>query len=73
MPGPGGCLVLGWCLVGGVPGPMGVCSRSRVSGPGGNWSWGGAWSRGGAWFGAIPPGWLLLRAIRILLECVLVH
>ena len=49
------------CLsTGGVPAP-GV-----VPGPGGR----GAWSRGVP--GGDPPGRLLLRAVRILLECILV-
>ena len=30
---------------------------------------GGAWSRGGV---ETPPGWLLLRVVRILLECILI-
>ena len=67
----GACLVLG-----------------GVQGPGGAWSRGGAWSGGvclvwgvpgtggvhgprrGAWWR--PPGWLLLRVVCILLECILV-
>ena len=39
-------------------------------GPGGVWS-GGVWSRRGAWWR--PPGRLLLRSVRILLECILVY
>ena len=39
--------------------------------PGGAWSGGGAWSRGVP--GGDPPGRLLLRAVRILLECILVN
>ena len=39
------------------------------SGPGGP-APGGACSRGGAWWR--PPGWLLLLAVHILLECILV-
>ena len=52
------------------------------SGPGGIWSQGGAWSRGMPGPGGVPgpegclvetpPGRLLLRAVRILLECILV-
>ena len=41
---------------------------------GGAWSWvgwGGAWSWGVP--GGDPPGRLLLRAVRILLECILVN
>ena len=83
VPGPGGGLLTGvaWCQ-GGVPGPGGVCSQ------GGAWSWGvcpggmpGPW--GGLLWGvgipacteADPPGerQLLLRTVRILLECILVH
>ena len=44
------------------------CSRGCVPGPGGGvWSWGvpGPGT-------ATPPGWLLLRAVHILLECILV-
>ena len=83
VPGPGGvrdprgvCLVPGW----GVPGPGvgGAWSRGGgclvpgwgVPGPGGVWS-----RREGAWLGGVaggdPPGRLLLRAVRILLECIL--
>ena len=40
-----------------------VCPQGGVPAPGGVWS-GGAWWR--------PPGRLLLRAVRILLECILV-
>ena len=48
------------------------------------WSWGGAEGHtrrpphqkaitgGGAWWRPLPPGWLLLRAYRIRLECILV-
>ena len=50
------------------------------SGGRGAWSWGGAWSRrvpgpGGSALGVPggdPPGWLLLWAVRILLECIVV-
>ena len=48
---------------GGVPAPGGAWSGG-MPGPG------GACSRGGAW--ETPPGRLLLRAVRILLECILV-
>ena len=44
----------------GVPGPVG-----------GGLVTGGAWSRGGCLV-ETPPEWLLLRAVRILLECILV-
>ena len=47
----------GGLLPGGVPGPEGVFSR-------------GGLVPGGAWWR--PPGRLLLRAVRILLECILV-
>ena len=50
-------------FTGGVPGPRGV------------WSGGGAWFAGsgpGGVPGGDPPGRLLLRAVRILLECILV-
>ena len=54
----------------GVLGPGGVPAR-------GTWSWDGAWSQwegclvlGGAWWR--PPQRLLLRAVRILLECILI-
>ena len=51
----------GVCLAtGGVSGPGGV-SGLGVSGPGRG--------RCARWR---PPGWLLLRAVRILLECILV-
>ena len=60
MPGPGGGLVPEGCAwSGGVPGPGGS-GPGAVPGPGG-----GAWWRP-------PPGRLLLRAVRILLECILV-
>ena len=67
---PGGCLVPGegvsaprGCLVLG-----GVCSWG-VSALGGVWSQGVS-ALDGAWWR--PPGRLLLRAVRILLECILV-
>ena len=79
----GRCLVSGGSAPGGgVPGPEG----SLV--PGGIWSWRGAWSwglPGPGGFGipactgrnppTLPPTrerWLLLRTVRILLECILV-
>ena len=55
---------------GGVPAPGGgACSVG--SGLGGVWSWGGSGPRGVP--GGDPPGWPLLRAVRILLECILVR
>ena len=68
---PGGCLVRG--VPGqGVPGLGG--DWSGVPGLGGAWSGGclvcgGAWPRGPVWR---PPRRLLLRAVCILLECILV-
>ena len=66
VPGPGG-----GCLLRGVPGPREVCAWS-LGGclvPGGQ---GGVCSRGGgAWWR--PPRRLLLQAVRILMECILVH
>ena len=68
----GGCL-----LPGGVSGSGGCLVPGGVPGPGG-----GAWSRGGACSGRSgpvggtwwrPPRRLLLRAVRILLECILVY
>ena len=56
--GPGGCLVLGGACSGGVPGP------------GGCLLWGVPAPRGCAWWRS--PGRLLPRAVRILLECILV-
>ena len=52
-----GGLLPGGCLFRGVPGPRGTCAWG-VSAPG------GAWWR--------PPERLLLRVVRILLECILV-
>ena len=70
----GGCLVPGE----GVPGPRGdAWSQGRgclVPGgvvPVGLVLVGGAWSQGVP--GGDPPGRLLLRAVRILLECILVQ
>ena len=65
MPGPGGCLLRAEdCLVWGVPGPGGCLVQGDVPGPGGCLLPGCARWR--------PPGKLLLRAVRILLECILV-
>ena len=61
----GGCLVWG-CLL-----PGGVCSRG-VSAHRGVCSRGGVCSQGGLVETAPPPGRLLLRTVRILLECILV-
>ena len=56
-----------------MPGPGGVCAWSRGSGPGvGGLVLGGAWSRGGEGGWRPHPGRPLLRAVRILLECILV-
>ena len=70
MPGPGGVLGPGGGVPGtgglpgprgrGMPGPTGVPSPMGVPGPGGV-------------PGGDPQRWLLLRAVRILLECILVH
>ena len=53
----GDCLVPGGCLVRGVCSLAGCLVRG-VPGPGGSW-----WRT--------PPGRLLLRAVRILLKCIL--
>ena len=57
--GPGGVSALGGC------GPLGVPAPGGVSGPRG-----GVWSLGVS--SRHPPGRPLLRAVRILLECILV-
>ena len=49
----------------GVSGPRGGAWSRRVPGPRGVWSWGVP--------GGDTPGRLLLRAVRILLECILVY
>ena len=72
FPGEGawfrGVLLWGGLLLGGVPGSGGFCS----GGPGsGGLLPGGAWSGGPG--GDPLPGRLLLRAVRILLECILVN
>ena len=54
----GGCLLPRGCLLLGVPAPRGG------SAPGGVCPWGGLVET--------PRGWLLLRAVRTLLECILV-
>ena len=69
-------LSTGGCLLWGVSGPGVSAPRGGCLVPGGVWSWGvsapgGAWSRGGAWWRP-RQGQLLLRAVRILLECILV-
>ena len=70
----GGCLVVavlalgGTCPGGGVPAPGGTSSEGRCL------LWGGAWSRRVPALGGClveTPQWLLLRAVRILLECIL--
>ena len=70
LPGPGGCLVLGVAGLGGacsrgVPAPE-ECLHPRSACT--RWGWGGTWSQGGAWSGR-----LFLQAVRILLECILVN
>ena len=61
-------MFIGVCLsIGGVPGP-GVCLLPGGVVPG---LLGGCLVRGRV-LGGDPPGWLLLRAVRILLECILV-
>ena len=57
---------------GGVPGPGGGSSPRGVPDPGGVCSWGWGLVPGGAWWRPLPPGQLLLRAVRILLGCILV-
>ena len=57
VPGPGGCLLLGGC----------ACSGGAWS----RWGGGGGSAPGGV-PGGDPPGRPLLRAVRILLECILV-
>ena len=59
----GGGLVLAGVPAPGRSGPRGVPAPGGLV-PGGVWSWGDAWWR--------PPGRLLLRAARILLECIFV-
>ena len=54
----------------GVSGPGGCLVLGGVSAPGEVCSW-GVWYREGV-PGGNPPGWLLLWAVRILLECILV-
>ena len=65
MPGLSGCLVPGGCLVLGGAWSRGGPVQEVV------WSWGVS-GPGGVWMG-IPPRRLLLRAIHILLECILVY
>ena len=65
-----GNMFTGVCLSTGVPGQVG-----GVPGPGGVWSWEGCLILGGSGLGVPggdPPQRLLLRAICILLECILV-
>ena len=60
----------GWCLVPGGSAPGGCLLQ------GGAWLGGclvgGCLLLGGCLVETHPPGWLLLRAVRILLECILV-
>ena len=77
-----GYLVPGGCLLLGVPRPVGVYSWGVHLVPGGVCSGGflvpgvsapgGCLVLGGAWWRPPPPGQLLLRAVCILLECILV-
>ena len=56
----GSCLLPGGCLVRGeLSAPRGVPGPGELSAPGGV-------------PGGDPPGWLMLQAVRILLECILV-
>ena len=66
VPAPGGCL-----LWGGLPAPGGVpASGEGACSGGGCLLWG--MPAPGEVPGGDPPGRLLLRAVRILLECILV-
>ena len=65
-----GCLLPGWSLLWGCLVLGDVCSRG-LSGPGGCLVLGGYLVPGGCPV-ETPSGWLLLRAVRILLECILV-
>ena len=74
----GVCLSTGGCLLPGGAWPRGVCllpggclHPGGGSAPGGPWSQGGVCSQGGP--GGDPRGWLLLRVVRILLECILFY
>ena len=70
MPGLGGVP-----SPGGGSGPGGSGPRG-VPGPEGGWSWGGSDPGGLPGPGGClvePPGRLLLRVVRILLECILVR
>ena len=77
----GGAWSWGGVCSGGAWSWGGVCSQG-VPGPGGS-ALGGAWSWGGLLQGGVPgpggclvetpPGRLLLRTVRILLECILVN
>ena len=59
-PGPRGCLIRGGTWSWGVPGPGVMPGPRGVPGLGGV-------------PGGDPPGQLLLRAVRTLLECILVY
>ena len=81
MPGrrsPGGGGGIPACLAG----FQAHTQRGSLRGSWGAWSWRGllpgeVCSQGGTWSwgvrGGDPPGWLLLRVVRILLECILVY
>ena len=71
----GRCLLLGACSCGGAwswgdAWSGGCLVWGGLSAPGGHLLPGGAWSQRAAWWR--PPRRLLLRAVRILLECILV-
>ena len=70
MPALGGCLVPGGLLPGGVPGLGWSAPREACSGGCLVLGGGGCLLQGVP--GGDPPGRLLLRAVRILLECILV-
>ena len=77
-----GTLITGMCLsTEGVPAPRGVPAFREGCLVGGAWSGGrgsapgGVPAPGGACLGGLmeTPGRLLLRAVRILLECILIY
>ena len=77
VPAPGGVCSRGVCLLRGVPAPGGlVLGGLQALTQGGSWGRSGPGPhprgklRGSG--PAPPPQWLLLRAVRILLECILV-
>ena len=69
----------GWCLVWGGAYSQGGLLPGKCLALGGDWSGGlvpggGAWCHGrgeGGLVETFPPEWLLLRVVRILLECIL--